>query len=178
MRAVAGQEQAAVLHRLDHEAAHRRDALLQHLALGQLARAAQPLMQLVPDARIGPSLDLLVVVALQIKPRQRHRAHGVEREAAVGVGVDQFVIRRRRLRQDAEPAERIVALEHAEHAVGKARPADAVETVAAGDEVAFDLLRLAAMREADLRPLRGQLMDADAVNLEQQRPAIGEPALD
>ena len=76
--------------------------------------------------------------------------------------------------KNAEPAERIVALEHAEHAVGNARPANAVEAVAAGDEVAFDLLRPALMREADLRPLRRQLMHADAVDLEQQRPAVDQ----
>ena len=99
----------------------------------------------------GQFVNVLVVIALQIEPRQRRRAHGVEREAAVGVGIDQLVIRRRRLRQNAEPAERIIALEHAEHAVGNARPADAVEAVAAGDEVAIDLLRAALMREADLR---------------------------
>ncbi len=79
----------------------------------ELARAAEPLVQLVPDARVGPVLDVLVVIALQIEPRQRQRAHGVERKAAIGVGVDQFVIGRRAFRQDAEPAERIVALEHA-----------------------------------------------------------------
>ena len=117
VRAVAGEEQPPVLHRLDHEAAHRRDALLQHLAFGELARAAEPRVQLVPDARVRPVLDVLVVVALQIEPRQRRRAHGVERKAAVGVGIDQLVIGRRRLRQNAEPAERIVALEAREHAV-------------------------------------------------------------
>ncbi len=89
-------EQPAVLHRLDHEAAHRRDAFLQHLALCELARAAEPLVQLVPDARVRPVLDLLVVVALQIEPRQIGRAHGVERKAAVGVGIDQLVVGRRR----------------------------------------------------------------------------------
>ena len=95
MGAVAGKEQTAVLHRLGDEAAHRRDALLQHLAFDELARAAEPLVQLVPDARIGPIGDVLVVAALQIEPGNCLRAHGVERKAAVGIGIDQFVIGRR-----------------------------------------------------------------------------------
>ena len=35
----------------------------------ELARAAEALVQLVPDARVRPVLDVLVVVALQIEPR-------------------------------------------------------------------------------------------------------------
>ena len=50
-----------------------------------------------------------------------------------------------------------------------------MEPVAAGDEIAVDLLRPALVREADLRPLRCQIVDADAIDLEQQRPAVGEP---
>ena len=88
------------------------------------------------------------------------------------------MIGRRRLRQDAEPTERIVALEHAEHAVGNARPANAMEAVTAGDEIAFDFLRPAVMREADLRSWRRQVVHADIVDLEQQRPAVGEPPRD
>ncbi len=68
--AVAGEKQPAVLHRLDHEAAHRGDPLLQHLALLQLPGAAKPLVQFVPDPVVGPVLDFFVVLDLQIKPRQ------------------------------------------------------------------------------------------------------------
>ena len=59
-----------------------------------------------------------------------------QREAALVVGVDQLVRGRRRLRQDAEPGERIDALEDGQHARRNRRPADAMEAVAAGDEVA------------------------------------------
>ena len=50
-----------------------------------------------------------------------------------------------------------------------------MKAVAAGDEVAFDLLRLAVMREANGRLLRRHVMHADIVDFEQQRVAIGQP---
>ena len=59
--------------------------------------------------------------------------------------VDQLVVGRRRLRDDAEPAERIDPVVFRKRAGRKARPADAVEAVAAGDDVAIDLLRFAAV---------------------------------
>ena len=58
-----------MLHGLDHEAAHRRDALLQHLAFLEFARAAEPLVQFIPNSAVRPVLDVFVVVALQIEPR-------------------------------------------------------------------------------------------------------------
>ena len=64
MGGIAGQEQPPMLHRLDHEAAHRRDALLKELALGERPRAAEPRVQFLPDARIRPVLDVVVGRAL------------------------------------------------------------------------------------------------------------------
>ena len=75
-------------------------------------------MQFVPDARVRPVLDIVVGRALQVEPRQRRRAHGVKRKAALVIGVDQLVVGRRQLRQDAEPAERIFAVVGREHAAG------------------------------------------------------------
>src|SRR5207253_10860816 len=92
--------------------------------------------------------------------------------------IDQLVIRRRRFRQDAEPAERIDPVVILEHACRKARPADAVEAVAAADEIAFDLLRLAVVAEADSRMAAVEIVDAGARNLEENLAAVGQALAD
>src|SRR5262249_11656641 len=154
-------EEAAILHRLNDEAPHRRNALLQHRALLQLARAAKPFVQLIPDAGIGPVLDFFIVTALQIEPRQCRPAHRVKRESAIGVGVDQFMIGRRRFRQDTEPAKRIFAFENPKDALGETRPANSMETIAAGNEIAIDLLWTTLMCETNLRPRGLDVVNGD-----------------
>ncbi len=66
----------------------------------------------------------------------------MEREAALVVRVDQLLVRRRGLGEDPEPGERILARRLAVSAVGDGLAADAVEAVAAGDEVAGQLAAL------------------------------------
>src|SRR5262249_44107557 len=153
--------------------AHRRDALLQHLAFGQFAGSPQPPVQFIPDAVIGPGFNLLIVITLKIEPREAWGTHGVKREAAIGVGIDQFVIGWRALRQNAEPAERIISLEYTEHAVRNARTADAVEAVAPRYEIAIDFLRSPVMVETDFRFLRLQVVNRDVVDFKEQRRAVG-----
>jgi hypothetical protein len=53
-----------------------------------------------------------------------------------------------------------------------------VEAVAAGDEVALELVRRAVVPERDPRPLRLDPVERDAVDLEQERRARGEARLD
>ncbi len=64
VRGVAGEEQAAVLHRLDDEAAHAGDALLEDLA-GVQRPALEPEapLELVPDPLVGPLVEILVRAA-------------------------------------------------------------------------------------------------------------------
>ena len=65
---VAGQEEASVPHRLGDEAAHRRDPLLEHRALRERpAGEAEPDLQLLPDALVGPLGDVLVGAALDVE---------------------------------------------------------------------------------------------------------------
>src|SRR5262249_1658022 len=78
--------------------------------------------------------------------------------------------------QYADPAERIFAVVHGEHAGRNARPADAVKAVAAADEVAGKFLRPALIIEADLRLSAGEVVHAHVADFEQDLPAIGEPA--
>src|SRR5262249_9575740 len=104
----------------------------------------------MPDARIRPVLDVVVRGALHVRARQDRGAKGVEREAAIVIGVDQLVLGRGRLRKDAAPAERVLAVVHRQRGCRNARPTDAVKAVAAADEVADELLTPAAVAEADL----------------------------
>ena len=56
-------------------------------------------MQLVPDALVGPRVERVVGRALDVEAGELGRAHAVQREAALVVGVDQLVERRRRPRR-------------------------------------------------------------------------------
>src|SRR6185436_18942337 len=101
----------------------------------------------LPDAAVGPVLQLVVRVALEVQALDLRRARADQREAAIVVRVDQLVGGRRRLDQDAEPAEGIDARELAPCARGNRRPRDAVEAVAAADEIALELFELAGVVE-------------------------------
>ena len=95
------------------------------------------------------SLDRLVRRHLKIEARDRRRAHAEQREAALVERVDELVGGRRRLGENPEPAERVDALVDGEHAGWNRRPADAVKAIAAGDEIAVNLVFGAAVAEAE-----------------------------
>ena len=80
----------------------------------------------------------------------------------------------RALGQDPHPAERVLALVDGQH-VGDRRPADAVEAVAARDQVALERVLLALVRELDLRRLRVHRHVGD---LEVQRQPGLQPRAD
>ncbi len=87
------------------------------------------------------------------------------------VRVDELVRGGLDLRQDAEPCERIHTLEQSQHVWRHARSRDAVEAVAAGDEVAFEHLLRPAGAEAHARPVRVDAVYRHLIHLEQQRTA-------
>ena len=66
VRGVAQQKQLAVAHGLGDEAAHRRDAFLQHGAVGECPAVARrhARAQFGPDAVVGPLGDILFGIAL------------------------------------------------------------------------------------------------------------------
>src|SRR6202011_4786250 len=99
--------------------------------------------------------------ALYVIAAAVHRAHGAKRKAPRMVRVDQFVADRRRLRQDPEPAERINALECFDCRRLYAGAADAVKTVAAGDEIAIDLVRDAVLDVSDARMIGVKIVRLD-----------------
>src|SRR3954464_7456994 len=92
--------------------------------------------------------------------------------------IDQLVIRRRRFRQEAKPAERIDPVVILEHARRKTWPADAVEAVAAADEIAFDLLRLTVMPEPDFGIAAAEVVNAGVRDLEENLAAVGQTLSD
>src|SRR6185437_1158140 len=163
-----------MLHRFDHKAAHWRDALLQHLAFDQFPCAPKPFVQLIPDAIVGPILDIRIVAALQVESRERRRTHGIKRESPVAIGIYKFMIRRGTLRENSQPSEWVVAFENAQHSVWNAGPADAVKAIAAGDEIAGHLLLTALVPETDLWVLCRHIVDAHVFDFEMQRFPVGK----
>ena len=158
-------------------------------------------MPVTPFSRIGPSssvqpssadaqLELLpdpLVRPLARGPRpartggssatELRRAQAEQREAALVVRVDELVDRRRDLRRGCRASRTGTrARTSREHAVRDARPADAVEAVAAGDHVALELVPLALVAEADRAAARSRgRATRDVVDLEQQRQPALEP---
>jgi hypothetical protein len=103
----------------------------------------------------------------------------VQGEAALVVGVDQFLVRRRRLDQDAQPGERVDVVVGLQHAVRDGRPADAVETVAARDHVGRELLRRAArVPEGHPGVVAGDVVHFDVGDLEVDLGACRQPGRD
>ena len=105
----------------------------------------------------GHSRDVLVRPALHVEPAQLGRAQAEQREAALVVGVDELVVRRREPRRGSRASRTgSRARTCAARPSGMLGAADAVEAVAAGDHVALELLRLALLSVADPRALRGR----------------------
>jgi len=116
---VTGEVEAAELHGFDDEAAHAGDAFLDDGTFGELPAvvSSETLLQLVPDAVVGPEREIFIRRALQIEAADFRRTHGEKSEATVVVCVDEFAGRRRRLGEDAEPAEGVVAFVGGEDAL-------------------------------------------------------------
>src|SRR3569623_2252629 len=100
--------------------------------------------QLVPHALVGPVLDPLAQRDVDVIAAARFAAHAGEREAAGVGGVDQLVVARRDIGEDAEPAERVLARELLPDARREPAAAGPARAVAADDEAAVDALLRAA----------------------------------
>ena len=120
----------------------RRDrALVQGVAVG-----TDPRLQLLPDPVVAPVADVLGGVALEVHPLQRLGALADQREAAVGVVVDQLGRARRRLAQDPEPGEGVLPEELPPLLRRERLAADAARPVGADELVAAHLVRPARRR--------------------------------
>ena len=126
-------------------------------------------MQLRPDAFIGPLVDVLIRTALNVQPATVGRPEAQEREPALVVCVDEFVVRGCDLGEDPETAEGVLAREFRQHTRRNAGAAHAVEAVAASDDVALEFLEFAVASVVDDRPLRLEIVDRDVLRLEVER---------
>src|SRR5258708_2779505 len=108
MRGIAGEEQPAMAHRLSDEASQRSDRFLDRRAGNDLIRhiLGAPRLELRPETIVRPRLDLVVEIALDVVAAEHRTALRGQRKAALMIDVAD-VGEWRRLRHDAEPAERI-----------------------------------------------------------------------
>lgn len=95
-------------------------------------------MEFGPDALVGPVVDVVGRVALEVHALHGRGARADQHEAAVALCVDQLVAGGRRFAQDAEPAAGIGLEMFDPQGGGDGLARRTMETVAAGDEVALD----------------------------------------
>ena len=94
------------------------------------------------------------------------------------IGVDELVVARRHVGEDAEPAERIDALISRAGAVGDRLAARPVEAVAAGDEVAVDALPAPSVRVGDGRRIAVDVVQRHVGRLaDDLQPALRAAAI-
>src|SRR5579871_4912950 len=177
---VAGEKEAAIPHRLGNETAHRGGGLLlnQPLPHREVAACLETRVQLVPDAVVRPPGEVFFGSALQVEAADRGRTHTEQCESTLVARVDQLFRCRRRLREDAQPCERIDLLEELQGACWNRRAADSMEAVASPDEVAADLVLFILMHEADARVGVVEVVNACLVGVKPDRSAGGEPGSD
>src|SRR5580704_1093205 len=90
----------------------------------------------------------------------------MQREAALVVGVDQFVGRRASFGENTQPGEWVDAIVHSQYAGRDTRAAYAVEAVASRDEIARQLVEVAVDAVANLRRGSVEVVDADVGGFE------------
>src|SRR5579883_215617 len=173
MSRIAQQKQLAELHRLGHKTSHGSNALLkdrpvlQHKSL----MSGHPDTQFLPNSLVGPILYLFVWFALQIKTRDFRSAHAEQCKTTFVIVIDQLMRRGRNVGEDAQPSEGILPLVEADALRGNRRPANAVKSVAAGDEVARDFVFGVLTGVADPR-LRVKFGDVQGLGLKENGLAI------
>jgi hypothetical protein len=135
-------------------------------------------MKFVPDAPVGPQGAILAGRDLQIEPRELRRAHAVQREPVIVVRVDELIVRRLGLRQDAQPSKRIRALEDRQVTLRHRLPAHAMKAVAPYDEVACERVIAAPVRIVNRRLAGLEAVRPCVRRFEQDRPVVGQACLD
>jgi hypothetical protein len=179
MSGIAREKESAELHGLRHNAPHPGDALLEDRSFSRPPAIAGRVAgaKFFPDPRVRPLGDVFIRRALQIQPCDLGRAHAEQREPAFVICVDQFLRRRRRLRQNTEPRERVHAFENRKCAVRDKAARDAVRAVASRQEIAPEFPRLAALAITNGGTRCVQSMQADVANFEMNLPVGVQPRL-
>src|SRR5438067_5587982 len=171
---VARQEEAAALHGLSYQAAHRRDAVLDDLA-GLQPGLGQPKPELIPDAILRPGVHRLGGVDLKVEAADLRGPHAVQRKAALVVGVDQLVGCWRRPRQDPEPGKGVGSL------VGRSEDGwtgHPVGTIASSHELALQRCGYAILEVDDARAVTVDRLDGGRLGLEPDLAPVLQALLD
>ena len=179
MTRIPSQEQALVPHRFGNEAPQGGNALFDGRAGDEGVRqgVGQTPPELFPESLIRPVRHLVVQGALDIVTAEAGRAHAAKREPAGMPGIDDLIVHRRCLGQEAHPAEGIDALVHPQHRVGNGPSAGAVVAVAARDKFAFERVILAAGPVTKERPVFFQGIDTHILGFIDQPSAAGIPCV-
>src|SRR5215469_2337027 len=172
VRRISRQKQTPVPHGLDHKAAHARHPFLQHRPRCQLpAITRETSFQFMPNLFVRPLLDVLIRLALNVQAADLRRSHAEKGEAALMGAINQLVRRRRRLRQNAKPPERILSLKNCQRARRQARPANSVEAIASRDEITAYLVPSAVFLIRNPGRVPVEIMHADIIHLKQHLPS-------
>ena len=97
-------------------------------------------MEFLPDSFVRPVGDVVVWVDLDAESTDLGRAHAVQGEPAIVLGVDQLVGRWRHIGEDPEPGEWIAALPLLAYANWDRAAGHTMESVTPGDDVAAQLM--------------------------------------
>src|SRR5829696_5263951 len=180
VRRVPGEVEPTVLHRLDDEAAHPDDALLEDRPFVERPAIVGlgPRLELLPDLLVGPVLGVVLRVELEVHALDLRRTRADQGKAAFVERIDQLLRRSGRLGEDAEPAEGVLPLVLGTRSLRDGRPAHPMVTVAARHEVAPQLMVLTVLPIADGRLLRLEIMQAYGFGLEQNLRVCVEPGAD
>src|SRR5919107_2682045 len=124
-----------VLHRLDGEAAHPNDALLDNGSLLERPSVVDlgPRPKFLPDLLVRPITNIVVGIALEVHALDLGRPRTNKGETAFVQRVDQLLRRRGCLGEYAEPTEGVPSFVFCAYLGRDGRPAHPVVTIAASD---------------------------------------------
>src|SRR5919112_6682681 len=122
-----------ILHRLDGEAAHPNDALLDNGSLFERPTVVDlgPRPKFLPDLLVRPTAGGVVGIALKVHALYLRRARTNKGETPFVQRVDQLLRRRGRLSEYAEPTEGVPSFVFGAYLGRDGRPAHPVVTIAA-----------------------------------------------
>jgi len=180
MSGVAREKESAELHGLRHNAPHPGDALFEDRSFGRPPAIARRVAgaKFFPDPRVRPLGDVFIRRALQIQPCDLGRAHAEQREPPFVIRVDQLLGRRRRLRQNTEPRERVHAFENRKCAVRDRAARDTVRAIASRQKIASKFPLFAALAKLDRGARCLQPMQADVAHFKMNLPPGIQARLD
>src|SRR6202007_1133997 len=131
-------------------------------------------LELDPKFLVRPFGNVGVAITLNVVAAQPRIALWSQRQATAVMCIHNL-LERRRFRHDAEPTERVGALESSLHRGWNIAPGYAVEAIAACNDLTVEALLNSAMFERHIRLLTVNIMEFDALGLIDHLAAIANP---